>query len=64
MNASGGTLVSPGALAFFEFCHSLVEFCPGDRVIKFPKDSLLEDMFKYAGVSREVGVEDFMEVGG
>jgi hypothetical protein len=54
----------PWCFCIFEFCHGLVEFCPGDRVIKFPKGSLLDDAFKYAGVRRAVGVEDFVEVGG
>jgi hypothetical protein len=36
----------PWSLGIFELCHGLVEFCPGDRVIKFPKGLLLEDVFK------------------
>jgi hypothetical protein len=36
----------PWSFGIFELCHSLVEFYPVDRVIKFLKGSLLEDVFK------------------
>ncbi len=36
----------PWRFGIFELCHGLAEFCLGDRSVKFPEGSSLEDMFK------------------